>query len=366
MKIINAELIVYKIPLKETFKISKNIFSHANGIIVKLIGDNGTFGIGESIQLETPWYSHETVEASFVILRDVLLPEIINVEATSYENLFSRLNWVQGHNQSIAAVDTALLDLASKECNLPLYKYIGGLKNYGTVGTSLGINNEEILTKKIRESISSGYKRIKIKIMKDHDIEVVKSIMEKFPDINLMVDANADYSLEDIEIIKELDNFNLMMIEQPFGNGDLVEHAELCKTIKTPVCLDESIHDINDAKMAVAMASCDIVNIKPPRVGGLTRVKEMLDLLQKHKISAWIGGMMETGVGRAANLAGATLEGINYPSDLRPPLDYLIEDIVDFDFEMKDGKMELPEKNGLGVEINYEKLKKYTIKEYSL
>lgn len=361
MRIEKIDLITIRIPLKEPFQISKNIFNDTVGILVKLYADNGYVGIGESIQLETPWYSHEILDTSVIMMANIIVPLLLKQEVNSPLDLRLKYDWIVGNNQAITAFDTALWDISAQMADEPLYKHMGGVRNFGTVGTSLGIQSEVVLMKKIEKSIEEGYQRIKVKVKPGNDNDILASIRNAFPDIRLMVDANASYSLKDIDVFKKMDQFNLTMIEQPFGNGDLIEHSQLLQSISTPICLDESIHDLNDSRMAIALSACQIVNIKPPRVGGPTRVLTMLELMKKNQISGWIGGMMESGVGRAMNLACATLDGIDYESDLRPPSDYLIEDIVDFNFELKGGKIFLPEKSGIGVSIDQEKLKRFTI-----
>jgi len=295
----------YKVrcPLREPFKISAHTFNETVGIILKLTADDGTVGWGESIHLDTPWFTHESLEAGYLLLRDQFLPAIHRVPAASIEDLRGTFNWVQGNNQSLGGIDCALADIAAQQAGLPLYR---------------------------------------------------------------MVDANAAYSLEDLPMFKKLDELGLLMIEQPLANGDLVDHAKLQKQLQTPLCLDESAKNLDEVKSAAALGSARIINIKPPRVGGPGRVVEMLSFIREAQLGAWIGGMMETGVGRLLNAACGTLAGINYPGDLRPPLDYLALDIVDNRFDIVDGDLVLDDTPGLGAVINEERLLRFSVDSFSL
>lgn len=366
MKLQRVKMKTIRIPLREPFHISKYTFENCVGHIIILTGEDGTVGYGESVQLETPWYSAETLKTSSIILRELMLPAVLSGEADTASGLMKDLAYIQGNQQSLSAIDTALLDIDAKRAGLPLWKFIGGVNDRVSVGTSIGLLPERELFGKIEEYLSNGFRRIKVKIMPGNDIRIVEAIRNRFPGIDLTVDANAAYSIKDKDVFLALDAFGLSMIEQPFGNGDLIEHAELQRMMKTPLCLDESVHDISQIQAAVALEACRIINLKPPRVGGPSSVAEMLRFLRKRQVGAWIGGMLETGVGRMLNLTCATLDGICYPSDLRPPLDYLFEDITDAPFVMQDGYMRLSQTPGLGVQPNPEKLARYTTDTFVL
>ena len=366
MKLQRAEMKTIRIPLREPFHISKYTFEYCVGHIIQLTSEDGTVGYGESVQLETPWYSAETLKTSSIILRELMLPTILSGEADTASGLLRELDYIQGNQQSLSAIDTALLDIDAKKAGLPLWKFIGGVNDRVSVGASIGLLPEQALLGKIEEYLSNGFRRIKVKIMPGNDIRVVEAIRNRLPGIDLTVDANAAYTIQDKDIFLALDTFGLSMIEQPFGNGDLIEHAELQQLIKTPLCLDESVHDMRQIQAAVALDACRIINLKPPRVGGPSSVLEMLRFLKECRVGAWIGGMLETGVGRMLNLTCATLDGVCYPSDLRPPSDYLFEDITDAPFTMRDGYMHLPQTPGLGVQPNPDKLERYTTDTFVL
>lgn len=366
MKLDRVQMKTIRIPLREPFHISKYTFESCVGHIVKLTSEDGIVGFGESVQLETPWYSAETLKTSSIILRELLLPALLGNEAAKADGLMEELAYIQGNQQSLAAIDTALLDIDSQKAGVPLWRYIGGSNSRVPVGTSIGILPKDQLFQKIDEYLASGFRRIKVKIMPGNDINVVEIIRAKYPDIDLTVDANAAYTLKDKDVFLALDEYRLSMIEQPFGNGDLIEHAELQQMMQTPICLDESVHDMSEIQAAVALDACRIINLKPPRVGGPSNVLKMLRFIEKRNVGAWIGGMLETGIGRMLNLTCASLDGICYPSDLRPPLDYLQEDITATSFDMADGYMLLSDTPGLGVEPDPNRLEFYTVDSFEL
>jgi len=358
----------YKVrcPLREPFSISTHVFRETVGIIIKLTADDGTIGWGEATQLDTPWFTHESLDSGYLMMRDQFLPAIHRVEVASIEDLRATFRWVQGNNQSLGGIDCALADISAQQAGLPLYRYLGGSTNRVAVGTSLGIKPEAELYRSIEKSMDEGYRRIKIKIKPDNDAEMIAGVRLRFPGMGIMVDANAAYTLDDLPMFRKLDELGLLMIEQPLSNGDLVDHAALQKKLITPLCLDESVRNIDDARNAAALGSARIINIKPPRVGGPGRVVEMLAFLRQARLGAWIGGMMETGVGRLLNAACGTLPGINYPGDLRPPLDYLEEDIVENRFDIIEGDLVLDESPGLGAVVNEERLLRFTVDRLSL
>ncbi len=359
---------LYKVrcPLREPFKISAHVFNETVGVIVRMTAEDGTVGWGESTHLDTPWFTHETLDTGYQIMRDQFLPALHRVEAATIEDLRSTFRWVQGNNQSLGGIDSALADIAAQQAGLPLYRYLGGTTNRVAVGTSLGIKPEAELYRSVEKSLKEGYRRIKIKIQPGKDAAMIAGIRNRYPEMGVMVDANSAYSLADLPMFRALDELGLLMIEQPLANGDLVDHAALQRELKTPLCLDESAKSLDEVRNAAALGSARIINVKPPRVGGPGRVVEMLAFTRQAKLGAWIGGMMETGIGRLLNAACGTLEGINYPGDLRPPLDYLSEDLVDNEFRIDDGYLILAETPGLGAVVNEEKLLKFSVDRFSL
>ncbi len=244
-------------------------------------------------------------------------------------------------------------------------KYIGGVRDTVDAGCSEGIQEDpQRLINRIEQRVNEGYKRIKVKIKPGKDLDILKLIRQRFPDINLMVDANSAYTSADISHLQEFDQYGLMMIEQPLANGDIFEHAQLQKQIQTPLCLDESIHTFGDTQLAIDLQACQIINIKLPRVGGLTEVLRIHNYCQQHQIPTWVGGMIETGIGRTFNTIIASLPNFSLPGDLSPSGDILPESIIKNPQTLnKDGTLSVPTKIGLGIEVDLEVLDKYTIKK---
>ena len=264
-----------------------------------------------------------------------------------------------------AGIEEAIWDLFAKNKNISLSRFLGGINTKSKIdsGVSIGIDTLDILLHNINTRWDEGYKRIKIKIKPGWDVDVVKRIRKEFGDIPLMVDANAAYTLDDIDILKGLDSYSLMMIEQPLSHDDLYDHAQLQNQLETPVCLDESIKSVKDAKMALDLGSCRIINIKHGRVGGLLQSKKIHDLCLEKNIPIWAGGMLEFGVGRAINIALASLEGFCLPNDISATDRYYEEDITEPFHLNADGTITVPDKPGIGVEVNEDRLEKYTIKK---
>lgn len=354
MKIVQAELFGITIPLKKPFAVSKYTFTNYFGYILRLTDEDGVTGVGESLQLETPWYSAESFEPAGIVLRKYLLPSVMHQPYGNEQELLASMDWVQGNYQAKAAIETAVCDMMAKREKKPLYRYLGGESPLVEGGVSIGLSSDSELLAQIRESLDEGYQRIKVKIAPGHDESVLDVVRGAFPDISLMADANAAYTTDDFDHLAGLDRYRLIMIEQPLGNGDFVDHAALCRRMKTPICLDESVHNMHDAVIAAETQACSIVNIKPPRVGGPLHVQKMLAYLKSKGIGAWIGGMMETGVGRLMNMACATLENIQYAGDIHPPADYLSFDITAYAFSQKNGYLSLPETPGLGAEVDWD------------
>ena len=237
---------------------------------------------------------------------------------------------------------------------------VGGKKDEVDVGVSLGLEDtDELLLERIEEKVEEGYKRIKVKIKPGRDVEMLRKIRDKFPDIPLMVDANSAYTLDDIELLKSMDEFNLMMIEQPLASDDIVDHAKLQKEIQTPVCLDESIDSYQAAKASIELGSCKIINVKVGRVGGITESKRIHDLAAEHNIPLWCGGMLEAGIGRLHNIAITTLSNFTLPGDTASSSRYWKEDIITPEVVAENGVVQVSGQPGIGAEVDFGKMKQY-------
>ena len=364
MKIDKVEIRHIKMKLASLFESANNIENYEEHIIIKVDSEN-IIGWGECVAQSTPSYTYETVETAWHILTEFIIPKILNKNFNSLNELISTWKWIRGHNMSKAGVEAALYDLFSKKENVSLSKFLGGNKNKIEAGVSIGLqtSNEELI-KKINEYLGEGYKRIKIKIKPGKDINLVSLIRKEFPNVQLQVDANSSYQLNDINIFRELDNFNLLMIEQPLAYDDIYQHSKLQKQIQTPICLDESISSLNDTITAAELGACKIINIKPGRVGGFTEAKKIHDYCLEKNIPIWHGGMLESGIGRAGNIALASLPGFILPADISASKRYFEEDIIEQPFAIsKDGTIEVPDKPGIGVDVNLKTLEKVTVKK---
>ncbi len=356
-----------RLPMKEVFTTSFGTETIRHTLIVKVEGEGGEVGWGEVVADGGPWYSYETVWTAWHVIRDYvsLMIKGRDVQPEGFPQIVKR---IRGHNMAKAGVEFALWDLKGRVEGRSLKELIGGVKDRVEVGLSVGIMSDvRRLIKRVEEGLNQGFRRIKLKIRPGWDVDIVKAVRREFGNIPLQVDANAAYTLSDVKVFKELDRYDLLMIEQPLHYDDLIEHAELQKAIKTPICLDESIKSLRDARAAHKLGSCRIINVKPGRVGGLVEVKAIHDFTQSVNMPIWIGGMLETGIGRAFAVAAASLPNVRYPSDISPSSRFWVEDLVEPPWELsRDGFMKVPSKPGIGVEVIEERLSKYLVKKLEL
>lgn len=350
-----------KMRLKAPFSTSFGTIHDRDFFIVEVVDENGKSGWGESVAFSSPWYSEETVQTNEHIMKDFLIPLLKQGPIEHPDELVARFSMIRRNNMAKAAIEGAIWDLYTKQHGMPLAEALGGTKSTIDVGISLGIQKDiNTLIGQIQEAINTGYKRIKIKIKPGWDVDVVKKVREAFPDIPLMADANSAYTLKDIDHLKKLDQFNLLMIEQPLAHDDILQHAQLQRELTTPICLDESIHSFDDAKNAVDLGSCKIINIKIGRVGGLTESKRIHDYCQSRDIAVWCGGMLEAGVGRAHNIAITTLPQFILPGDTSASSRYWEKDIISPEVTTKNGVIQVPRTPGIGYEMDMEALDHFT------
>ena len=364
MLIDSVELYHIKMELVSPFTTSMGTEYDEEHIIVK-VNSEGISGYGESVAEGTPFYSYETVTTAWHILKDFLIPEILQKDLKNVNEAILLWEKVRGHRMAKAGIEAALWDLFAKSQNQSLSKILGGNKNKIDVGVSIGIQSDpSILIKKVQGYLEEGYKRIKIKIAPNEDLQYIKALRIEFPNLLLQVDANSAYKIEHLSLFKEMDKFNLLLIEQPLSYDDIYEHSKLQSELNTPICLDESIHSLADTKAAIELSSCKIINIKPGRVGGFTESKLIHDYCMNKNIPVWHGGMLESGIGRAGNVALASLPNFTLPGDISASKRYYKEDIVEPEFFVnKDGTMDVPSKPGIGVEVNQKMLEKVTVKK---
>ncbi|MGG0658197.1 o-succinylbenzoate synthase [Rummeliibacillus pycnus] len=364
MKIDHVTIRQLKMRMKSPFVTSFGSVQDKQFLIVEVKDENGLTGYGEGVAFEVPWYTEETMKTSWHILEDFLVPMVLHKEIGHPSEISQLFRSIRRNNMAKAAIETAIWDLYAKQNNLSLAKALGGSRNAIEVGISIGIQPTiSDLYEKIDFALKEGYKRIKVKIKPGLDISLIRAIRNRYPDIPLMADANSSYTLEDYPLLKELDQYNLLMIEQPLAADDILEHAKLQQQIQTPICLDESICSYDDAKTAIELGSCGVINIKYARVGGLTEAKRIHDLCKENNIKVWCGGMLEAGVGRAHAIALTTLSNFALPGDTAGSKHYWDEDIIEPEVEVNDGYIQIPNEPGIGYRINYPVLERYTVKQ---
>ena len=322
----------------------------------------GVSGWGESTAGEDPYYSYETLETAWHIIRDYIWPLLKGREIASASEVWDLLARIRGHNMAKGGVETALWDAEAKQKNIPLAKLLGSTRDEISCGVSIGIQPDiETLLAKVEKELIAGYQRIKIKIKPGWDIEPTRALRERFPRIRLMVDANSAYRLEDAALLKQLDAFYLIMIEQPLGYDDIYSHAQLQRQLETPICLDECIHDIEHARAAIEIGACRIINIKLGRVGGHTPARRIHDLCQSKSIPVWCGGMLESGIGRAHNIAMSTLANFTLPGDVSASRRYWDQDIIEPEVEVTpQGTIRVPQQPGIGYAPSLDRIRSLT------
>ena len=366
MRIKRVEIREIRLPLVHFFETSFGRTTVRRIVLVRAESD-GIEGWGEVTCGEAPFYNYETPETAWHILRDFLVPWALEREWESPSALAERFRPVRGHNMAKAALENACWDLEARRQGLPLSRLIGGTLDEIPCGVSIGIQNSvEDLLEKIEGEVAAGYRRIKVKIKPGWDTQILERIREKFPRVPLIADANSAYSLQDFALLKEFDRFGLMMVEQPLGWDDLLDHAKLQRELATPVCLDESIHSADDARKAIEIGACKIINVKLGRVGGFTAARELHDLCSARRMPVWCGGMLESGIGRAANIAMSALPGFVLPGDVSASRRYWSEDIVDPEVTVTpQGTIRVPTSPGLGFVPNLSRIEKATVRKES-
>jgi O-succinylbenzoate synthase len=349
-------------PLKVPFRTSFGETRLRPALLVRVEEKGGEEGWGEVVAGEGPWYSCETFETAFHVIRDYLV-EALEKSGGDPWAFLQAASRIRGHNMAKAGLEEALWDLQARHAGLPLWKALGGVREYVESGVSVGIApNIETLLDWVSSYLEAGYQRIKLKIKPGWDVNVVERVRREFPDVPLQVDANAAYTLADIEVFRKMENTHLLMIEQPLDPDDLVDHAILASKLRTPICLDESIKKPKHAIDALKLESAQVINLKPGRVGGLSESLRIHDIWYcQAGRPLWIGGMLETGIGRAHLVALGTLPGVSYPNDISASERYYDEDLVEPPWTLtREGRILAPDKPGIGVEILHDRVEKYS------
>mgnify|MGYP001611073673 CR=1 FL=1 len=364
IRVEQIELRHISMPLVAPFETSFGVEREREGLIVTLRGE-GLTGWGEVVASREPGYSPETAQTEWHILHEFIIPNVLGREFANVETLEAIYDNVRGHPMAKAGIQAALYDLLAKAQGVSLQKMLGGSGEKVKVGVSVGIQpSAGALVERVRAYLADGYPRIKIKIKPGRDVAEAQAVRKAFPDILLQVDANSAYTLDDAATIKAMDDLNLLLIEQPLSEDDIFDHAKLQPQLKTAICLDESILSARHARWAHELGACRIINIKPGRVGGLREAIRIHDYCAEHDIPVWCGGMLETGIGRAANVALASLPNFRLPGDISASARYWKEDIVEPAFTLNsDGTLTVPTGPGLGVAVREELLERFTVKK---
>lgn len=364
LKISSIELTEINLPLVHFFETSFGRTYERRIILVRVEDADGAVGLGEITCGETPGYSDEWTDSAWVTAEKILAPMVVGREVDSAGDVWNLMKWVRGHRMAKAGIETACWDLEAKKLGVPLWRHLGGVNQVIECGVSIGIQDSiPQLLDKVRVELEAGYKRIKIKISPSWDYDVIKAVRAEFGDILLMGDANSAYTLDDIDKLRSLDEFNLMMLEQPLPHDDIIDHAKLQAAIKTPVCLDEPIKSPEDARKAIELRSGKIINLKNGRVGGHTQSKLVENICREAGIPVWCGGMLESGIGRAHNIAISTLAGYTMPGDVSASKRYWHEDIIEPAVEVSpDGTITAPEAPGIGFEVKRDQLNRVAMR----
>ncbi len=371
MSIDRIELRLAAMPLVAPFETSFGVETVEEHIIVRVDGD-GITGWGECAASEGPWYSYETNQTAWHALRDFLIPRVFEngISApTEFPRLVAR---VRGHNMAKAGLEGALWDWFAQAQNKSLAQMFNARQTFQreytlperiVVGVSVGLQpTTGALLEQVRGYLQEGYTRVKIKIKPGRDVELARALRAEFPELRLQVDANSAYRLADVAIFRAMDDLNLLLIEQPLSHDDIFQHSKLQRELKTALCLDESIHSVDDAQAALELGACRIINIKPGRVGGYTKALEIHDAAARFNAPVWCGGMLESGIGRAGNVAIAALPNFKLPGDLSASRRYYKQDIVEPEFEVDaKGTMRVPTAPGIGVKVVMKNLDAVTV-----
>jgi O-succinylbenzoate synthase len=361
VKIERIEVRVLRLELRHAFETSFGRTAVKELLLVAASAD-GVTGYGECVADSNPHYLPETLGTALHVLRDFVAPLAFAAELGHPRELDGVLSRIRGHEMAKAALEMAVWELEARRQRAPLHRLLGGRGGTIEAGVSIGLQRDEgALVERVATELRAGYRRIKIKIKPGQDRALVAAVRERFPAVPLMADANSAYTLADVALFRELDEWDLTMVEQPLGWDDIVDHAALQRQIRTPVCLDESIHSPDDARRALELGSCRVVNVKAGRVGGFARSLALHDLCLSRGVPLWCGGMLETGIGRLANVHLQTLPGFTLPGDTSASARYFDEDLVDPPVVVSaEGTIEVPGGAGIGHEIVWPRVERAT------
>lgn len=353
MNIQSVELYRIGMELKSPFVTSNGSYKDRETILIEVIDTMGNAGWGECVAFSTPWYTEETVQGAWYMLEQFLIPALLGHDIEHPTELPTLFQHVKRNQMAKAGLEMAVWDLYARMMNKPLYQLIGGSQQELKVGVAIGLQQSlDDYYRLIEQYSAEGYERIKIKIKRGQDIELVAAIRARYPELPLMVDANSSYDLGDLAHLQQLDQYELMMIEQPLASDDIIDHAKLQRMMTTPICLDESIITVEDVRKAIELGSCKVINVKLGRVGGLTEAIRIHNLCQEHHIPIWCGGMLESGIGRAHNMALASMNQFTIPGDISASSRYWHKDIISPEVELHNGRVQLSSEAGIGYNVD--------------
>jgi O-succinylbenzoate synthase len=363
VKIDRLELREIRMPLVAPFETSFGVTTERRILLVQAWSE-GLDGWGECTCNEGPFYNHEGTDMAWIVLRDFAGPDTIGREFAGPEEAGRLTTRIRGNRMARAAIETAIWDLEAKRRGVPLWKLLGGTREEIPCGVSIGLQETDAaLLRKIEHELADGYQRIKLKIKPGRDVAMVRAVRQEFPKIQLTVDANSAYRLEDVDLLRQLDEFDLMLIEQPLADDDIIDHAALQRVLTTPICLDESILSAADARKAIQLGACGIINIKLGRVGGHEEARRIEAYCRAENVPVWCGGMLESGIGRAHNIAMATQEGFVLPGDVSASRRYWSEEIITPPVEVtQHGTIHRRSEPGIGFAINQKRIDQLTVR----
>ena len=367
MKIEAITLREIRMPLVHFFETSFGR-TYSRRILVLTAHCEGLDGWGECVAGEDPFYSNEWTDSAWLTLTHHLVPVVLGGKVDSARDCAALLSRVRGHRMAKAALENALWDAEARQKSMPLWKLLGGTRTEISCGVSIGIQDSlEQLVDKIQIELAAGYRRIKVKVKPGWDVNVLEKIRARWADITLSCDANSAYTLDQVEHLRNFDQFNLLMIEQPLWDDDIVYHARLQKELRTAICLDESIVSARAAAIALETGACRIINIKVGRVGGFSEAKKIHDICRDKEVPVWCGGMLESGIGRAHNIALSTLENFSLPGDVSASKRYWKEDIIDPEVQVSpQGTIAISNQPGTGYRIREDLIEKLTVRKETL
>ncbi|MCM3587984.1 o-succinylbenzoate synthase [Mesobacillus maritimus] len=363
MEIKSVKLSVIKMPLKAPFTTHLGTVVERESIIVEVNGMDGHQGYGEGVAFSSPWYTEETVQTSYHMLKDFLIPYLKENPIAHPAEVTEKFRVFRRNQMAKAALETALWDLYARQENRSLSNVLGGTVDKIPSGVVVATKSLQETIQQIETYLATGYRRVKVKISPKNDIQLVSELRKRFPDLELMADANSAYTLKDIDRLKALDEYGLLMIEQPLAYDDIIEHSVIQNQIKTPICLDESIVTFEDVYKAIELKSCQVINIKIGRVGGLKTAIKIHDYCKEKGIPVWCGGMIEFGISRAHNIALASLPGFTIPGDISGSDRYWEEDVIEPEIIVENGMIAVPTLNGIGFKINKKRMQEVTVFE---